>query len=135
MANEKRRSPRFAVRVFLLVGWKVGEETIVRNAVSESINEHGALLKLMAECAPIDRVILVNVVNHEEQKARVVMVEPVRQGAGTYTLRVEFEAPAPQFWGMIYFHSRDGFETHYIPEGCLTDPVRGASRRLGAWRA
>jgi hypothetical protein len=118
MSSERRRSPRLAIRAFLLAKWKVGEETIVRNAVTESINAHGALLTLMAEHVPDDRVTLVNVINQEEQRARVVGVQPDGSGTGTYRMRVEFEVPAPQFWWRVCFHSRDeDFEPLYAADG------------------
>lgn len=135
MSKEKRRSPRLTIRVLLRAEWKLGDETIARDAVTESINAHGALLRLMTECVPVDQVVLWNVANHEEQHARVVGVEPARGRTGEYLVRVEFKADAPEFWGRVYSRTSQGLKTLHITEAWLSDPVEGcAPRRPGARR-
>jgi hypothetical protein len=132
MSKEKRRSPRLAMRVLLKAEWKVRKGTITRDAITESISAHGALLRLMDECPPVDRVVLWNVASHQEQQARVVGVEPVGGKTGEYLVRVDFEADAPQFWGRVYSPTRQGLKTLHIAEARLSDPVEGcAPRRFG----
>ena len=99
MGTERRRSPRFAVRFYLRAEWDTGDRTVAQEVVTESISSHGALLKVMSEHPPAKKILLENLTSHEYQAARVVSVDPVPEIPGTHLVRVEFDVPAPQFWG------------------------------------
>jgi len=99
MRDERRRSPRLAVRFYLRAEWDAGDRTVAQEVVTESISAHGALLKVMSEHPPAKKILLENLTSHEQQAAHVVSVDPVPEIPGTHLVRVEFDVPAPQFWG------------------------------------
>ena len=99
MEAERRRSPRLAVRFCLRAEWDAGDRIAAQEVVTESISAHGALLKVVSEHPPTKKILLVNLTSHEQQVARVVSVDPVPEIPGSHLVRVEFDVPAPQFWG------------------------------------
>ena len=99
MGAERRRSPRLAIHFSLRAEWDAGGRNVAQEVVTESISAHGALLKVMSEHPPAKKILLENLTSHEQQAARVVSVNPDPEIPGTHLVRVEFDVPAPQFWG------------------------------------
>jgi hypothetical protein len=131
MGQERRRSPRLAIRILLRVEWTAGEQTISKQAVSESISAHGVLVKLTADNPPLGRVLVENLATAERQHAHVVKVGAVSEGSKTYMVGLEFETPCPEFWGTVYFYSAQGVEILHLEDnlllnkpdhGCATKP-------------
>ena len=110
MGQERRRSPRLAIRVLLRVEWTAGDRTLAQQAVSESISAHGALVKLTADNPPFGQLLLENPATTQRQPARVVTVGAIAEGSKTYIVGVEFDTPSPEFWGTVYFYSAQGLE-------------------------
>ena len=100
---------------------------VLCEAVTVSINAHGAYLKLLTDAEPHGRIVLENIANHEAQEVRIVSVEPVSNETGAFMTSVEFSKPAPEFWGRVYFYSTQGLEVMYVNEQLLNDPVRGCA--------
>lgn len=64
------------------------------------VNAHGALLYLQQELGMGADIVLINPVTEEEQECRVVFLgESSDKGQ---RIGVEFNAPAPHFWGMDF---------------------------------
>jgi hypothetical protein len=64
------------------------------------VNAHGALIYLQQELGLGADIVLTNPVTEEEQECRVVFLgESSERGQ---RIGVEFNAPAPHFWGMDF---------------------------------
>jgi hypothetical protein len=98
MNKERRRSPRLSVRVLVRAGWKSAGNAILCDAITVSVNTHGALLKLLTKHPPEDRVVLENMDTGETQEARVVSVASVPKESGAYMVSVELGRPDSEFW-------------------------------------
>jgi hypothetical protein len=99
--SERRRSQRVALRIPVVV---IGTDTKGRpfGEVTHTVivNAHGALVELKAEVGDDDRVLLRNKISGQREPCRVVWF---RKGeAGNNTVGLEFQIPAPQFWGIQF---------------------------------
>jgi hypothetical protein len=111
LPRERRRSPRISIRVLLHAGWKIDDQPVLCDAITVSVNAHGALLKVLSETAPAPQVVLENIANREVQEVRVISAAPVPAEPGAYMVAVEFSGPEPQFWKRVYSYSnRRGIE-------------------------
>jgi hypothetical protein len=126
MGEERRRSPRLAIRILLRVEWVAGEKVVTHQAVSESISAHGVLLKLTADNPPFGRLMLENPATMERRYGRVVKVGAVAEGSKTFIVGIEFEEPTPEFWGKVYFYSAQGIEILHVQNDLLAARPEGA---------
>ena len=99
--SERRRSQRVALRIPVVV---IGTDTKGRpfGEVTHTVvvNAHGALVELKAEVNDNDRVLLRNKISGQREPCRVVWF---RKGdKGSHTVGLEFQIPAPQFWGIQF---------------------------------
>jgi hypothetical protein len=94
---ERRRSERVPLRMTLMVcGQSTGKGPFKEETVTMSINSHGALLKLSANVALGQRLLLINRQTWDEVEARVSRLAALD---GQWTeVAVEFTQPAPDFW-------------------------------------
>ena len=99
--DNRRRSERVLLHVPLLVmtdtreGKRVQEETHTL-----VVNAHGGLLTLKMEVVPGQPMLLIDPKSRREQSCRVVRVE--NPPGGSLTVAFEFDAPAPNFWPIVF---------------------------------
>jgi hypothetical protein len=108
-----------AIRVLLRTAWKTGEKTVSREAISISINAHGARLKLLSKSPPTDRIVLENIANRALRVARIISVTGLAKEPGAYIVNVEFTEPSPEFWGQVYSYSLNGVKLVHVDERLL----------------
>jgi hypothetical protein len=128
--KQPRRSPRLSLRVLLSASWKADEDTIVRDAIAVSINANGALIKLLTEYCPADRIMIENVATHQSREARIVSMAEAPGESAAYLVTFEFVQPASRFWERVYFYTSEGLEIMHIDPRLLADPVSDACVRL-----
>ena len=105
---ERRRSPRLFSRICLAAEWNTENTTVRQEVMTESISAWGALLTVTTQHVPVDCMLLENAANQRQRRGRVVGVERLRDHSETYLVRIEFEAPAPEFWGHVFRYGKDG---------------------------
>ena len=94
---ERRRSERFPSRVTLMVcGQSIRHGPFKEEAVTRSINSHGALLALSSAVALGQKLLLMNPTTWNEVEARVSRLAAL-DGKGA-EVAVEFAQPTPDFW-------------------------------------
>lgn len=108
MPRERRRSPRISIRVLLHAGWKVAGQPVLCDAITVSVNAHGALLKVLSDTAPAPSIVLENIANREVQEVRVISAAQVPNEPGAHMVAVQFNGPEPQFWKRVYSYSTRG---------------------------
>jgi hypothetical protein len=64
------------------------------------VNAHGALIAIAGKLEKGQTLILTNVVTRQEQLCRVVHVGPISDGKAQ--VGVEFTAPSPDFWQIVF---------------------------------
>ncbi len=69
-------------------------------ALTQVVNAHGGLMKMMMELHVGQSMLLVNPKNKVEQNCRVVRVDD--RADGSYSVAFEFDAPNPKFWPVVF---------------------------------
>jgi hypothetical protein len=96
--EERRRSQRVMIRVPVTL--TVAGQKVALEAVTVSVNDHGALLQCSKTIATGAKVELHNIRSNQKQACRVTRAAIESQQS--YLIPVEFLALAPGFWGISF---------------------------------
>ena len=103
-SEERRRSQRVMVRVPVTLQYSVAGKEVTVKAVTESVNDHGAMLQCARTFSAETLLELKNDRTGDKMACRVTR-SPIENTDG-YLIPVEFSAPSPAFW-RISFPPRD----------------------------
>ncbi len=98
--EERRRSQRVLLRVAANVFVALQGKAVTLDAVTLSVNDHGALLVINKNLPLETRFVL----EHSGTKERVPckVARAATEMPGGFHVAVEFEAPAPDFWRIAF---------------------------------
>ena len=98
--EERRGSQRVLLRVHASVHVAVRGKQLTIDATTLSVSNHGALV-VMKEALPSDALL---VLEHGMTRERVAckIARPAREVAEGYHIPLEFNSPAPNFWGIAF---------------------------------
>jgi hypothetical protein len=98
---KKRRSQRIDLNVPVVVhrASKYGPQ-FYESTQTLVVNAHGALMSLVDEVMPKQRLLVQNADSGEQQECRVVSVDKVLMGPPR--VAVEFTRPLPGFWHIAF---------------------------------
>jgi hypothetical protein len=98
--EERRRSQRVLLRVHASVHVALKDKEVSYDVTTVSVNNHGALV-VMKQTLPADAQI---VLEHGMTKERVgcKIARPAREMPEGFHIPLEFESPAPNFWGIAF---------------------------------
>lgn len=102
--EERRRSQRVIVRVPVILKIVVAGKPVRTNAVTVSVNDHGAMVQCVRTFPGESSVEVENDRTGEKIQCRVTRA-PIENTEG-YLIPLEFSAPSPTFW-RISFPPRD----------------------------
>ena len=99
--SEQRKSPRVSLVIPVEVAWTIeGGEHAKESCETESVNTHGALLKMKTRPTSSE-LELTHSQTGESTRARVVRIQgPAKDGL--VRVAVEFATPRLTFWGMTF---------------------------------
>jgi hypothetical protein len=102
--EERRRSQRVVIRVPVVLTIIVAGKPVKANAVTVSVNDHGAMVQCVRSFASDTTMELQNHRTGEKTQCRVTRA-PIENTEG-YLIPLEFSTPYPTFW-RISFPPRD----------------------------
>jgi hypothetical protein len=98
--EERRRSQRVLLRTRANIHVALKGATQSFEVMTLSVNSHGAVV-VMEKNLPVDsHLVLENAATKERIACRVT--RPPREMPGGYHVPVEFDSPAPNFWGIAF---------------------------------
>lgn len=105
IAPKRFSKPRRSLRMYLLIRVRVERQaadgkTSLEDTETYVINEHGALIRLLARPQLQERLTLQNASTRETQAAKVVYISEAKDG--TFNTGIEFDTPCPSFWGVTF---------------------------------
>lgn len=96
-----RRSERVVLRMRITV---IAEDTERKRqrceAMTQVVNAHGGLMRLLLELHVGQPMLLVNPQNNVEQSCRAVRVDDTADG--DFAVAFEFDSPNPKFWPVVF---------------------------------
>jgi len=96
-----RRSTRVFTRIPVRAAGKSTDgRKFKENSQTIVVNAHGALLYLQEPLEMGADIVLINPVTEEEQECRVVYIGDMSEKG--HRIGVEFNSPAPHFWGVDF---------------------------------
>ena len=98
--EERRRSQRVMIRVPVKMNYSVAGKTVTVEAVTVSVNDHGAMLSCTRTLATDIKIEITNERTQEKLPCRITRT-PVESPEG-YLIPVEFLAPSPGFWRITF---------------------------------
>jgi hypothetical protein len=98
--EERRRSQRVMIRVPVTLQMTISGQKVVFQGVTESVNDHGAMVVCKRPVAAGAEVDLLNDRTQQKQSCRVTRT-PTESGA-TYLIPLEFVSPTPGFWHISF---------------------------------
>jgi hypothetical protein len=98
--EERRGSQRVLLRVHASVHVALHGKELTIDATTLSVSNHGALM-LMKQVIPSDAHL---VLEHSLTKQRIAckMARPAREVPEGFHVPLEFDSPAPNFWGIAF---------------------------------
>ena len=100
-SSASRRSTRVFTRIPVRAAGKRNDGKKFReNSQTIVVNAHGGLIYLQEALDLGADIVLINPVTEEEQECRVVYVGDVSDRG--HRIGVEFNSPAPHFWGVDF---------------------------------
>lgn len=98
----RRRSMRVMLSVTVVVRGKNpdGKSFFDEETKTLVVNAHGALIHLRSEVKAEQRITLTHKGTEETESCRIVYVG--RMQAGKAQIGIEFDKPAPKFWGISF---------------------------------
>jgi hypothetical protein len=100
VGEERRRSQRVMVRVPVTLTFDVAGKSVTVQAITVSVNDHGAMLQCTRTLPAEIKLELQNDRTREKMACRVTRA-PIENSDG-YMIPVEFSAPAPGFWRISF---------------------------------
>lgn len=98
--EERRRSQRVMIRVPVSVDFAVAGKKVTVQAMTASVNDHGAMLSCTRPLATDLPLTITNDRTGEKKSCRITR-SPVESPDG-YLLPVEFTEPSPGFWRISF---------------------------------
>lgn len=98
--EERRRSQRVMIRVPVSMEFAVAGKKVKVDAVTVSVNDHGAMLSCTRPLSHEAKLEITNDRTHEKLGCRVTRT-PVESSDG-YLIPIEFLAPSPGFWRITF---------------------------------
>ncbi|MFZ1974155.1 MAG: PilZ domain-containing protein [Candidatus Acidiferrales bacterium] len=98
--EERRRSQRVLLRVRANIHVALQGKPTTFDTTTVSVNSHGAMIILKQGLPPDTRLVL----EHCGTKERVAckVVRPSREIPEGFQIPIEFDSPAPNFWGIAF---------------------------------
>lgn len=98
--EERRRSQRVLLRVHASVHVALKDKQVKIDVTTLSVNNHGALV-VLKQSLPTDAQIILE---HGTTKERIgcKIARPAREMPEGFHIPLEFESPAPNFWGIAF---------------------------------
>lgn len=98
--EERRRSQRVLLRVHASVHVALHGKELTLDVTTLSVNNHGALV-VMKQTIPCDAQL---VLEHGMTRQRIAckIARPAREMPEGYHIPLEFDSPAPNFWGIAF---------------------------------
>jgi hypothetical protein len=98
--EERRRSQRVLLRVHASAHVALKGKQVILDVTTLSVNNHGALV-VIKQTLPMDTQI---VLEHGTTKERIgcKIARPAREMPEGFHIPLEFESPAPNFWGIAF---------------------------------
>jgi hypothetical protein len=98
--EERRRSQRVLLRVRANIHVALQGKPTTFDTTTLSVNSHGAMVILKQSLPPDTRLVL----EHAGTKQRVAckVARPSREIPEGYQIPIEFDSPAPNFWGIAF---------------------------------
>jgi PilZ domain len=98
--EERRRSQRVLLRVRANIHVALQGKPTTFDTTTLSVNSHGAMIILKQGLPPDTRLVL----EHCGTKERVAckVVRPSREIPEGFQIPIEFDSPAPNFWGIAF---------------------------------
>ena len=93
---DKRRAPRVAASVTVLVYGRLGNEPFQETTETINVSGRGGLIRISARVGPSQKLILTNLQTDEDQTCRVARL--IRSSDSKTLAGLEFLQPAPHFW-------------------------------------
>jgi hypothetical protein len=98
--EERRRSQRVLLRVHASVHVALQDKQVSYDVTTLSVNNHGAVV-VMKQTLPMDaRVVLEHGTTRERVGCKIV--RPAREMPEGFHIPLEFDSPAPNFWGIAF---------------------------------
>ena len=98
--EDRRRSQRVLVRVRASLYVALNGKHTTLEAVTLSVNNHGAMLILKQALAPDTRFVLEHSGTRERVACKVVRAS--REMPDGFQIPIEFDSPAPNFWRIAF---------------------------------
>lgn len=98
--DERRKSQRVMIRMPVTLEFASEGKRITLDAMTESVNDHGALL-LCTRLVASDTNLEIRRENTQQKQLCRVTRAPIESAEG-YLVPVEFSAAAPSFWGISF---------------------------------
>jgi PilZ domain len=98
--EERRRSQRVLLRVRVNIHVALQGKPTTFDTFTLSVNNHGAMIILKQSLPPETRLVL----EHAGTKERIAckVVRPSREIPEGFQIPIEFDYPAPNFWGIAF---------------------------------
>jgi hypothetical protein len=98
--EERRRSQRVLLRVHASVHVALKDKQVRIDVTTLSVNNHGALV-VLKQSLPTDAQIILE---HGTTKERIgcKIARPAREMPEGFHIPLEFDSPAPNFWGIAF---------------------------------
>lgn len=98
--EDKRRSQRVLLRVRALIHVAQQGKPVTHEAITLSVNAHGALVIMKQHLPAETRLVLEHAITQERMACRVV--RPPRETPDGFQLALEFDSAAPGFWKIAF---------------------------------
>lgn len=98
--EERRRSQRVLLRVRANIHVALQGKPTTFDTTTLSVNSHGAMIILKQNLAPDTRLVL----EHSGTKERIAckVIRTARENPEGFQIPIEFDSPAPNFWGIAF---------------------------------
>jgi hypothetical protein len=98
----RRRSMRVMLSVTITVRGKNpdGKSFFEEETKTLVVNAHGALIHLRSEVKADQKITMTHKASHQTESCRIVYVG--RMQGGKAQVGIEFDTPAPKFWGISF---------------------------------
>lgn len=100
-ADNRRRSQRITIAVPIRIEGLIDGTVVSRDARTEVVNRHGALLIVQGPVLACNRVLLKHSITRREAGARIVSIL-TSDGPRSFRLAVEVDVPSAEFWGVAF---------------------------------
>jgi hypothetical protein len=98
--DERRRGQRVLLRVHASVHVALKGKEVIMDATTLSVNTHGALVVIKQTLPAEAQLVLEHGVTREKIVCKIA--RPAREMPEGFHIPLEFDSPAPNFWGIAF---------------------------------